>query len=249
MTQSKSFLLGTRWLHLQVNFIGQHSRGNSRLLLRGFPSSRPPFRPGLNIPCGARKTGSAAASLGVAAAGAAQPGRPAATRPGARRSRGGRPTAAGRTRRRPGVEFGTQAPRREVPHLPTEPSRVGRPGQREGPGLLPVFQAAPQHLASRTTEARDGPNDGSPKGRACARARAAAAGAREPAPRAAASSGVSTATRRASPRPMLESAGARRGSRQARARASGGPRPLRALLPAVPAPHGRLCPLLRLSSP
>lgn len=57
------------------------------------------------------------------------------------------------------------------------------------PGLLPVFQASPQHLSSRTAGTLDwGPTTGLRCARACAGARADVAGAREPAPRAAAPS-------------------------------------------------------------
>lgn len=164
-TQSKSFSIGTRWLHLHVNLTGKRSRGVLQLLRGGSPllqAARPASGPASQP----RRSGrtSRPGSRGRIAAGGGCRGSSARTPlpPGLPRSGEVGPTAprAG-PRRRPRLEFGAEAPRREGPF--PAPSLRGRdpPGQR-GLGRLPVFQAAPQHLASHTTETLDrGPTTGS----------------------------------------------------------------------------------------
>lgn len=103
-----------------------------------------------------------------------------------------------RSRPRPGVEFGAEAPRREAPLPPPEPSRVGGPWPAEAPGLLPVFQAAPQHLGLRTAgEPGWAQRPGLGGAQTCAGARAATSRSLRARPaRRRAGPGVPTATRR-----------------------------------------------------
>lgn len=86
---------------------------------------------------------------------------------------------------REGSELGAEASRREGPLPPHRALACAASWEAGPPGLLPIFQASPQHLSSRTAGTLNwGPTTGLRFARACARARANAAGAREPAPRA-----------------------------------------------------------------
>lgn len=227
-TQSRSFSIGTRWLHLHVNLTGKHSRGVLQLLRGGSPSSRSPVplraRPQSPAGVGAR-TGRApaAASQRVAAAWAAQPGRPAAT--GAPAIGGGRPHgAACRTPPPAEARIRRGGPTERGSVSRTEPFAGGTPRAAGARAVTGVPSCASASCLAHHRDPGPGPNDRIRRARACAgrelRQREPESPPRAP-PRPA---GVSTATRRASRKPRLESAGARGEVRKEGRRASGQPR-------------------------
>lgn len=175
-TKSKS-LLGTRWLHLHVNLVCKRSGAFCSFLRGGFPPLSP--QSGLALisrPCRHTKRPGPRRRVVAGWRLLAQAGCPAASRasapprqcgdrspeslnaetggpfpvspqpPGPAAARGGRPQSAAAG---PGSEFGAGGPTKRGSASLHRDLACGAPRATGGPWLLPVFQAAPQHLLPR----------------------------------------------------------------------------------------------------